>query len=408
MKTLDGWMAASLGELLVTRNNKTKQIKSTEYSAVGSFPVIDQSAEFICGYHDNSAKLIDTDLPLTVFGDHTRHTKFIDFPFIAGADGTQLLKSKRGIQDKFFYYLVASAADKIGNFGYDRHFKHLKEYVCGYPLDESEQAKIAEILSTVDRAIEQTEALIAKQQRIKTGLMQDLLTRGIDEHGNLRSEQTHKFKDSPLGRIPVEWEVETFANITPSDAPIGYGIVQPGAYDFAGVRVAGIFTINSDFNTWHMSSPKIEQAYVRSRIRSGDVLLSIKGTTGRVGVVPEGITGNISRDIARIRPVWAMNPYFLRFLMLSDFFQQYINNAQVGTTRAEISIKILRLLYILIPSRLEQDIIVSIIISSECDIDSSSKELDKLRLVKTALMQDLLTGNKRVTSLLSAKEVSLS
>ena len=72
----------------------------------------------------------------------------------------------------------------------------------------AEQTKIAEILSTVDRAIEQTEALIAKQQRIKTGLMQDLLTRGIDEHGNLRSEKTHKFKNSPLGRIPVEWDVQ--------------------------------------------------------------------------------------------------------------------------------------------------------------------------------------------------------
>ena len=57
-----------------------------------------------------------------------------------------------------------------------------------YPKSTTEQIKIAEILSTVDRAIEQTEALIAKQQRIKTGLMQDLLTRGIDEHGNLRSE----------------------------------------------------------------------------------------------------------------------------------------------------------------------------------------------------------------------------
>ena len=64
----------------------------------------------------------------------------------------------------------------------------------------AEQSKIAEVLSTVDRAIKQSETLIAKQQRIKTGLMQDLLTRGIDEHGNLRSEQTHKFKDSPLGR----------------------------------------------------------------------------------------------------------------------------------------------------------------------------------------------------------------
>ena len=74
-------------------------------------------------------------------------------------------------------------------------------------VPRSEQIKITKILSTVDQAIEQTEALIAKQQRIKTGLMQDLLTRGIDEDGNLRSEDTHEFKDSPLGRIPVEWEV---------------------------------------------------------------------------------------------------------------------------------------------------------------------------------------------------------
>ena len=77
-----------------------------------------------------------------------------------------------------------------------------------------EQTKIAEILSTVDQAINQTEALIAKQQRIKSGLMQDLLTRGIDKDGNLRSEDTHEFKDSPLGRIPVEWETKNLEDLT--------------------------------------------------------------------------------------------------------------------------------------------------------------------------------------------------
>ncbi|MDA9779076.1 restriction endonuclease subunit S [Rubripirellula sp.] len=88
------------------------------------------------------------------------------------------------------------------------------------PENKSEQAKIAEILSTVDRAIEQTEALIAKQQRIKTGLMQDLLTRGIDEHGNLRSPETHPFKDSPLGRIPVEWDARELSEVV--DLRVGY------------------------------------------------------------------------------------------------------------------------------------------------------------------------------------------
>jgi type I restriction enzyme S subunit len=78
-----------------------------------------------------------------------------------------------------------------------------------------EQIKIAEILSTVDRAIEQTEALIAKQQRIKTGLMQDLLTRGIDEHEtsapnkptNSKTRRLARFRRSgrlnSLGKIPI-------------------------------------------------------------------------------------------------------------------------------------------------------------------------------------------------------------
>jgi len=231
------------------------------------------------------------------------------------------------------------------------------------PQSRAEQSKIAEILSTVDRAIEQTEALIVKQQRIKTGLMQDLLTRGIDEQGNLRSEQTHKFKDSPLGRIPEEWDdTVTFDDATPNDAPICYGIVQPGGFDFNGVKVAGIYTLNSSFRDWHMSSKEIEKAYGRSRIEEGDVLLSVKGSTGRVGVVPKGEAGNISRDIARIRPIAEFDSHYIRILLSSAFFQRYLANAEVGTTRAELSIKIIRELLLLKPPLEEQRKVVRIVL----------------------------------------------
>ena len=112
-----------------------------------------------------------------------------------------------------------------------------------------EQTKIAEILSTVDRAIEQTEALIAKQQRIKTGLMQDLLTRGIDEHGNLRSEQTHQFKDSPLGRIPIEWDWKVLGLIieiidckhyTPAYVEDGIPVIRPRNIKDSGFDLADL------------------------------------------------------------------------------------------------------------------------------------------------------------------------
>lgn len=78
---------------------------------------------------------------------------------------------------------------------------------------EREQVKIAEIVAIVDGAIKHSEALIAKRKLIKTGLMQDLLTGGIDEHGRLRSEQTHKFKDSSLGRIPEEWWIASVGEL---------------------------------------------------------------------------------------------------------------------------------------------------------------------------------------------------
>ena len=77
------------------------------------------------------------------------------------------------------------------------------------PEDKSEQTRIAEILSTADKAMAHTEALIAKYQRIKTGLMQDLLTKGIDEHGNIRSKVTHKFVVKNGIEVPEEWDVDS-------------------------------------------------------------------------------------------------------------------------------------------------------------------------------------------------------
>ena len=151
--------------------------------------------------------------------------------------------------------------------------------------------------------------------------------------------------------------------------------------------MAGIYTLNSDFAKWHMSSTAIEAAYQRSRIRPGDVLLSIKGSTGRVGVVPPNIQGNISRELARIRPASTVNPHFLRFQLSSNFYQRYLVNAEVGTTRAELSIKVLRELFAVVPPRAEQDQIVLRLSSVERNLNATHLSLENLQRMKTGLMQ---------------------
>ena len=141
-----------------------------------------------------------------------------------GSNAGEIFRSKQGVLASTMARVIHSE-DYDSNYfffalkGWEGYLKgqtsgsgipHVDKEVLGkltlFEFPKPEQSKIAEVLSKVDQAIEQTVSLIAKQQRIKTGLMQDLLTRGIDKHGNLRSEETHEFKDSPLARIPVEWD----------------------------------------------------------------------------------------------------------------------------------------------------------------------------------------------------------
>lgn len=94
----------------------------------------------------------------------------------------------------------------------------------------SEQQKIAEILSQIDKATEKTEKIIEKYERIKRGLMQELLTKGIDEKGKIRNEKTHRFKDFPVGRIPEEWDVKKLGEVLQYEQPQKY-IVSSEHFD---------------------------------------------------------------------------------------------------------------------------------------------------------------------------------
>jgi type I restriction enzyme S subunit len=271
-----------------------------------------------------------------------------------------------------------------------------------------EQNKVAEVLSTVDRAIEQTEGLIVKQQRIKTGLMQDLLTRGIDKHGNLRSEETHEFKDSPLGRIPVEWNFAGLSNV--AKKLITYGIVQPGSNLPDGVPfiqtkdlVKGELKIEEMDHT----SKDIHSLYTRSAVESGDLIIGIRASVGLVCQVPPGVEQlNISRGVARLSPSNEIIRRYLYWTLQSQTIQNAITLETKGTTYPEITLPALRRIIVPIPPKKEQAYISNTLDSCLLTINGLDEICEKLKVLKTALMQDLLTGKVRVTPLLETKEIT--
>ena len=289
-------------------------------------------------------------------------------------------------------------------------------YVIEVPLPPlPEQHQIAEILSTVDRAIEQTEAIIAKQQRIKTGLMQDLLTRGIDEHGNIRSEETHEFKDSPLGRIPVEWAVNELGQTVVSavDGPFGSNLKSNHYVDEPGVRVIRLGNIgNGKFldqdKAWISNSHG--NFLSRHSVQPLDILIGSLGDErhpfGRACLYTDNIhEAVVKADVFRVR---CKSDKFVHSFAVHLFnfprWRQGLFALAQGVTRNRVNLTNMLLLQLPVPPISEQKAIVRIIKSTDASLDELQRQLVKLRALKTALMQDLLTGKKRVTGLLNDTE----
>ena len=140
-------------KISIPADRKTKQ---KDYLLAGQLPIIDQGKKLIGGYSNDLTKTISCDLPVIVFGDHTKVVKYISFPFGAGADGIKILKPKENIFPKYLYYATQYLTLKMEDKGYARHYQHLeKKDLSVPPLEEQQRivARIEELFSELDAAV---------------------------------------------------------------------------------------------------------------------------------------------------------------------------------------------------------------------------------------------------------------
>ncbi|WP_434634926.1 restriction endonuclease subunit S [Vibrio sp. SCSIO 43086] len=301
------------------------------------------------------------------------------------------------LESEYLLQWYLSKAEVIAHMGTGSTVKGIKlDDINSLPIDLPplpEQKKIAAILTSVDDVIEKTQAQIDKLKDLKTGMMQELLTRGVGVDGKPHTE----FKDSPVGRIPKGWEVRRLDSLatvvdsmhkTPRFTESGKPMVR-----VTEIRQSEVLNISGAMNVDKDTFDTFSKNY---RPRFGDTLIArvgaYFGATSYIGDTKEFCLG---QNTASIRPVHIDSNYLFIYLN-SQIIRQQMDDAVAVGAQPSLSLKAIKELSIALPSTDEQELIAKSICSVRNKVDALVNKLNQQKHLKKALMQDLLTGKVRV------------
>ncbi|AII54434.1 restriction endonuclease subunit S [Hymenobacter sp. APR13] len=411
MNVPEGWESNKLGA--ICKIKKGIQFNRIELSDAGMYPCINGGIT-PSGYSDLWNTEAET-ITISEGGNSCGFVNYLTSKFWSGGHCYSLLDLKKGIDKGFLYQALKGRESlimdlRVGSGLPNIQQKAIKEFGLLVPKSAAEQRQIARILSKVDEAISQTEQLIAKYRRLKTGLMQDLLTKGIDAHGNIRSEETHAFKDSPLGRIPAEWEVSGFGNFIlgiEGGKSLECPNIQAGANQFGIIKVSAINRkgFKAEENKVLLNEHLANEKYL---INDGDFLISRANTLNLVGEVciVEGKYRKLLLSDKSLRMTLnesKMLKYFAFHVLTQPYLRVQIETAATGSSASmkNISQASIEKLQIKYPTDVsEQGRIVEIIDKNQRFLETLTSGLAKLHAQKAGLMQDLLSGKVRVGQLI--------
>lgn len=326
---------------------------------------------------------------------------------------------RRGVNERYLLRVLHWIKERAENLAVGSTVKGIRVAdLLGLEIPiapDTEQPAIANTLDTLDTQIRQTEAIIAKLQQVKQGLLHDLLTRGIDANGQLRpprEQAPELYKASPLGWIPREWEVCSIRDL--AEDLTGGAAIKTFEFTDSGVGViAKADVTNSKYidisNRTQFVSESVAEAYKSSLVASDAVIISLRD------LVPSGPTvGMASLFSSEKRFLLAQGTYGLylkkHLLMPSlfaeytrqPFFRELVKGLTVGSTQVHVRSTEYFDLQVRLPPFQEQQDIDNKINGIDKRQELEAQKLEKLKKQKSGLMDDLLTGRVRVNKLLKS------
>lgn len=268
--------------------------------------------------------------------------------------------------------------------------KNLSTVAIAVP-SKVEQNKIATILTSVDQAIEKTEAIIEQTEKLKKGLMQQLLTKGIGHT---------KFKKTKIGVIPEEWDIKRIEECT-ENVFVGIATSTTNSYVSSGVPMIRSQNIKENYLNLKellFISNEFSEKNKNKKLRKNDVITVRTGANlGDTCVVPKELENAQTFTTLITRPKQeVINSYFLSIYINSEFGKKIILGLKAGGAQPNLNVSVLKKALIPLPNLEEQTKIVQIITSIDEKVMNEKSKLQRLKIAKSGIMQVLLTGKIRV------------
>jgi hypothetical protein len=366
----------------VARSISTRghQTDTLQYASSGRFPIVDQSAALVAGYSEDEEKVLRVG-PVVVFGDHTRTVKFVDFPFVVGADGTKLLQpANEEISVRFLAYLTEFAAQQIPNLGYSRHFKELKEVLVRVPTRD-EQDRIVGILMTWEASIYAVSRLREARGEAVTGEGCRLL--------RLQSaEQPCGWRDGTIGEVVAD--ITTGVSVNAEDRPRAENEI--GVLKTSSV-LTGIFEPQQ-----HKAVLAVEAHRAAAPVTGDTVLVSRMNTpdlVGRSAYVPGSYPDIYLPDrLWQVRTKPGFSARWLAAVIGNAAFRPRLASITAGTSGSmkNISQSGFLSLSLPIPPPATREQLARVFDAFEREIVLLQQQEEHLRMQKAALLSRLLSG----------------
>lgn len=387
-KLPENWCWLKLVESFDNHTDSKKKIKQKDYLVKGKLAVVDQGQELIGGYTNDVEKSYSGELPIVIFGDHTRCIKFVDFPFAQGADGVKVLRPKLFYLPKAFYYALQSV--NIPNLGYRRHFPLFNKFSIPLPPFAEQQRivdRIESLFAKLDEAKEKAQAVVDSFETRKAAILHkaftgELTAKWREEHG-VRMDSWEKKSVGELC-ISLKYGTAKKSDASGNVVALRMGNLQQGEIDWSDLA--------------YSNDPDDIEKY---KLYPGDVLFNRTNSAALVGktaiyrgehpAIYAGYLIKLDYDHDKI-----IGDY-LNYALNTLDAKKYCNSVKTdGVNQSNINAKKIGAYSFNVPSIPEQEKIVSVIqklLSKEQQSKAAAEAvLDQINLMKKSILARAFRG----------------